>query len=138
VSERRVYAMGCDPYWLRAVEDSAAGYAVAVATCPGSLAKCLDLLPEAGPTDLLLVDATGQSDIAGVANRLWDAGWRHIVVVAADPSYKEAHTVLRKTRAQDYWQKTYETQAIRTSILGFWAEYGSPGARMGAGEGEGE
>ena len=122
MSERQVCAMGCDPYWLRAVEDSAAGYAVAPVACPGNLIDCLKLLPKAAPGDLLLVDATGQSDIAGVVSRLWEAGWLHVVVVAADPSYKEARDVLGKTRAQDYWQKTYETKAIRASILGFWGE----------------
>jgi hypothetical protein len=43
-------------------------------------------------------------------------GWPHVVVVAADPSVKEAHAVLQGNPGYDYWKKTYAASVIRADV----------------------
>ena len=112
-----IYAVGKDPYWLQAVA-RIADETITVELIPWSVSdpECLNRLPEAEAEALLLVDATGQDDLVAVAQQLYERGWRYVVIVAADPSSKEAHAVFWKARGYDYWKKTYVHEIIRRSI----------------------
>jgi hypothetical protein len=117
VRRYQVYAWGQDEYWLKAVM-KAADKAVRVEPilCPARCLEYLDRLPEADPEALMLVDATRQPDISAVVQSLRDQGWRYVVVVAADPSWKEARAVLRGTVGYDYWEKSYDPCVIQREI----------------------
>lgn len=117
MTKTQVYALGRDIYWLEAMA-RIAGEALAVTAipCPGNYPGCLDDLPPAEPGALLLVDATNQGDIPGIVQHLRQRGWAYVVVVAADPSWKEATEVLRGGAAYDYWPKSYKSSAIRGEI----------------------
>jgi hypothetical protein len=113
-----VWAMGQDRYWLETVQRALDDPALAkIVDCPGSVADCLDRLPPAEDRALLLVDASGQHDIVRIVQALRDAGWRYVVVAAADPSVKEARAILRGGLGYDYWKKTYATSVVRSDIL---------------------
>lgn len=62
---------------------------------------------------VLLVDATAEADIATRVSEYTDAGWREIIVVAANPNWREAHALLQGAGARDYWPKSYDVEAIR-------------------------
>jgi hypothetical protein len=117
MKQHKVYALGRDTYWLEAVVE-AAGEDVPMERieCPDDYPLCLERLPAADAQALLLVDATRQADVVELARQLGVRGWRHIVVVAADPTSKEARAVLRDGLAHDYWRKSYERQVIRRHL----------------------
>jgi len=112
-----VYALGQDPYWLQAVAQ-ASGDEITVAPihCPESYLACLNDLPSVVPGAILLVDATRQAGISAVVRGLLELGWKYVVVVAADPSMKEARALLRGKAAFDYWPKSYVPTAIRRDL----------------------
>jgi hypothetical protein len=113
----QVYALGQDTYWLKAVARIAdESISVKLIHCTQGYPECLPRLPQADREALILVDATGQSDVATVVQWLRGQGWRYVVVVAADPSSREAHAVLREAEGYDYWTKTYASKIIRRSI----------------------
>ena len=117
MNRREVYALGQDRYWLEAVAQAAyAGVTVKPIECPEGYPDCLKGLPEADPKALLLLDATGQSDVVTLARLLRARGWLHIVVVAADPCSDQARAVLRERVADDYWHKTYARRAIQRDL----------------------
>jgi hypothetical protein len=120
----RVVATGQDAYWLAAVQQATAEWTGDAHTlkCPGELLKCISNLPEPDAETVLLVDASGQRDIEQVVAGLRDRGWTYIVVVAADPSAKEATAVLRRNLGYDYWEKTYEEDKIHNKIEGCFDE----------------
>lgn len=113
MKQRGIYALSQDRYWLKALAQAAdVGVTVKPIECPEGYPDCLEGLPPADPKALLLLDATGQSDVAILARLLRARGWPHIVVVAADPCSQEARSVLRERVADDYWRKTYAREAI--------------------------
>ena len=117
MNRRGVYALSRDRFWLEAVAQAAsAGLIVYPVECPEGFPDCLDGLPEADPEALLLLDATGQSDVAYLARLLRKRGWRHIVVVAALSCSTQARAVLRERDADDYWHKTYAPEAIQRDV----------------------
>lgn len=110
-----VYAVGHDAHWLRAVAGlSDDQVTVEAILCTEEMS--LDRLPPADPAALLLLDATGLSDVAGTVRRLWERGWRQVAVVAADPSWREAHAVFLAVPEYDYWGKSYDPGAIRNAV----------------------
>jgi hypothetical protein len=122
VKRYQVYALGQDLYWLKAMT-KVADEAVTVEPiqCPASYLECLNLLPEADPEALLLVDATRQPDIEAVVRRLCSLGWRYVVVVAADPHFRETYAVI-EAGAYDYWPKSYVPAIIRQSVEGWLSQ----------------
>jgi DNA-binding response OmpR family regulator len=112
-----LYAVSQDRYWLEAIAQLAdTGLAVEPLECVGGYPDCLQELPEAEPEALLLLDATGQSDVAHLSRLLRARGWQHVVVVAADPCSEEARAVLKERAADDYWHKTYARKAIQRDV----------------------
>lgn len=114
----RVLAIGQDDYWLNAVQQATVDYAAnpAILKCSGALLKCISNLPRPKADTILLVDASGQEDLPCVVQKLRTEGWKYVIVVAADPSAKEATSVLRRNLGYDYWAKTYDEQEIRSQI----------------------
>lgn len=114
----RVVAAGQDAYWLAAVQQATAEWTSDAHTlkCPGELLKCISNLQEPDADTILLVDASGQSDMEQVVVGLRARGWRYVIVVAADPNAKEATAVLRRNLGYDYWEKTYDEEKIHDRI----------------------
>jgi hypothetical protein len=114
-----VLALGQDMYWLDAVLEATATLAdiAPVKKFFGVPLKSIPQLPPPKANTVLLVDASGQVDLPAVVSGFRSAGWRYVVVVAADPSAKEATAVLRRNLGYDYWQKTYDVDAIREKVL---------------------
>jgi hypothetical protein len=113
----RVCALGQDLYWLEAVRKTGDELlTVEAIPCPGNLVECLDRLPAKDANTLLLVDATWQPGVEQLVQRLRQLGWPYVVVVAADPSVKEAHAVLQGNLGYDYWKKTYAASVIRADV----------------------
>jgi len=110
-----VLAVGQDEYWLTAVHKATAGWAGEPITvkCPGDLLQCISSLPHPTAGTVVLVDAAGQGDVQQVVAGLRVRGWKYVIVVAADPSAKEAASVLRRNLGYDYWEKTYDEEDIR-------------------------
>jgi DNA-binding response OmpR family regulator len=122
VRRYQVYAWGRDAYWLKAVT-RIVDEAVTVESiqCPASYPECLDRLPEVDPEALLLLDATRHPSIEAVVRHLQKQGWRYVVVVAADPHWREAHAVL-EAKAYDYWPKSYVPAIIRQRVEGWLSQ----------------
>ena len=114
----RVVAVGRDAYWLTAVHEATADWAGDHPTlkCRGNLLKCISRLPQPDASTVLLVDASGQSDLECAVTELRARGWKYVVVVAADPSANEATSVLRGNLGYDYWEKTYDVEEIRDRV----------------------
>jgi hypothetical protein len=118
-----VYVLSRDPFWRQAViEGAGSGVSVKPIECPEGYPDCLEAMPDADPEALLLLDATGQSDVVSLARGLSAGGWGHIVVVAADPCSGDARAVLRERVAEDYWPKTYARKAIQRDIRQYMCE----------------
>lgn len=113
-----VVAAGQDAYWLVAVQQATAEWENNAHTlkCPGDLLKCISNLHEPDADTILLVDASGQSDMEQVVKGLRARGWRYVIVVAADPNAKEATAVLRGNLGYDYWEKTYDEEKIHDRL----------------------
>src|ERR671923_1382029 len=113
-----ILAVGQDPYWLSAVQKATARWTGQPATvkCLGDLSNCVSDLPSPQPNMILLVDASGQGDMELVVSGLRERGWKYVIVVAADPSAKEATAILRRNLGYDYWEKTYEEDEIRNRL----------------------
>lgn len=111
-------AFGQDSYWLTAVQNAMAGWAgdPSMVKCSGDFPNCISNLPAPEANTLLLVDASGQNDMEQVVAKLRARGWKYVVVVAADPSAKEATAVLRRNLGYDYWEKTYDEEDIRKRV----------------------
>jgi len=114
----RVTAIGQDSFWLTHVHHATAGSAGNPPTlkCAGDLLKCVSSLPKPNSSTVLLVDASGQGDLERVVTELRCRGWKYVIVVAADPSAKEATAVLRRNLGYDYWEKTYDEKEIQTRV----------------------
>lgn len=116
MSKVRVYALTVDPHWGKAVKQvEDASLEVVVVECPEGYPNCLESLPPAEPGALLLLDATGLADVAVMVRRLRQRRWQHIVVVAADPTAKEANAAF-KAGASDYWGKTLDVGTLRSQV----------------------
>ena len=113
-----VYALGRDPYWLTALRKATHRTAVELKglACEGEIQQCIVKLPKADPEALILVDASGQTSIEAAVRALRAAGWRYVVVVAADPSAREAAAVLRGSLGYDYWEKSYDETSMLARI----------------------
>lgn len=119
----QIYALGRDRYWLEAIGQVASErITIHSILCPEHIPECLERLPAADAKALLLLDATNQADVARTVRYLRLGGWQYIVVVAADPSWKEARNVLRPGLAYDYWDKSYNVPAIRSYVDNCLAE----------------
>lgn len=114
----RVAAIGQDEYWLNAVRNAIADWLgeLSIIKCTGELARCIPRLPKPGTGIILLADASGQGDMEQVVSELRARGWEYVIVVAADPSAKEATAVLRRNLGYDYWEKTYDEAEIRERV----------------------
>lgn len=123
MNRRGVYAISQDRFWLEAMGRAAVpGVRVEPVECLGGYPDCLKGLPEADPEALVLLDATGQSDVVYLARLLRARGWQHIVVVAADPCSRVARSVLRERVADDYWHKTYAREDIQRDLRQYLQE----------------
>jgi hypothetical protein len=111
-----VFALGRDTFWLDATGRAGGKVPVQLIRCHGDYLRCLDHLPAPDPQALLLVDATGDPDIAATVRVLRRRGWRYVVAVAADPSWRQARAVLARSAGYDYWKKSYEPDVIRRDI----------------------
>ncbi|HUG34595.1 MAG TPA: hypothetical protein VMJ90_07485 [Anaerolineales bacterium] len=113
-----IVAVGQDVYWLTAVEKAIAGWAGKpdMLECPKELSECVSALPAPDANAVLLVDASGQNDMECTVALLRSRGWKYVIVVAADPSAKEAISVLRRNVGYDYWEKTYDENDIRERV----------------------
>ena len=120
----RVVAVGQDAYWLEAVKNAMAGWAgdSVMVKCPEDFPDCIGNLPAPEVNAVLLVDASGQGEMEQVVAGLRARGWRYVIVVAADPSAKEAAAVLRRNQGYDYWEKTYDGDNIRKRVKECFAE----------------
>jgi hypothetical protein len=117
VNKFQIYALGQDAYWLDVVKNiSGETFTLEIIQCPGDLRDCLYRLPRADVKTLVLIDASWQSDIENMVQSLRSLGWSYIVVVAADPSVKEARAILRGNLGYDYWKKTYVASVIQSYI----------------------
>jgi hypothetical protein len=119
-----ILAVGQDEYWLTAVQKAAAEWAgnPIIVKCPGNLLQCISSLPRPSTSTVVLVDASGQGDVEQVVAGLRARGWKYIIVVAADPSAKEATSVLRRNLGYDYWEKTYDEKDIHDRVEACLAE----------------
>lgn len=113
-----IVAVGQDIFWLTAVKKATAGWAGTpeILECPDELTKCISDLPAPDMNAVLLVDASGQGNMERAVALLRSRGWRYVIVVAADPSAKEAVSVLRRNVGYDYWEKTYDENDIRARV----------------------
>lgn len=115
--KRRMYAMSQDCHWLQVLRDlpdkliSGGKF-----YCSNDYPFCLNQLGEPDRNALLLIDATGQSNIAETVSQLRKQGWRYVVVVAADPSSKEAHAVFKEAGGYDYLVKCYTHKSIQNEL----------------------
>ncbi len=115
----RILALGQDRYWLRAVEKATAALPSLLATGKTIRKPMPDpsQLPRSDNRTILLVDASGQTNMESVVGELRVRGWEYVIVVAADPSAKQAISVLRGGNlAYDYWDKTYDEKKIQELI----------------------
>jgi hypothetical protein len=114
----RVTAFGQDAYWLIAVQNAMAGLAddTSIVKFSSDFPNCVANLPTPETNTILLVDASGQGDMEQIVAKLRARGWKYVVVVAADPSAKEATAVLRRNLGYDYWEKTYDEEDIRKRV----------------------
>lgn len=111
-----IVAVGQDAYWLTAVKRASAGWQETpphTLECPDAFTDCISSLPAPDADSVLLVDASGQSSMEVIVSMLRSRGWRYVIVVAADPSAKEAVSVLHRNLGYDYWEKTYDEDDIR-------------------------
>jgi hypothetical protein len=123
MNRRDVYAVSRDRFWLEAMARiEVTGVQIQPVECPDGYPDCLKGLPEADPEALLLLDATGQDDVATLARQLRARGWQHIVVIAADPCSHVARSVLRERIADDYWHKTYAREDILRDLRQYLQE----------------
>jgi hypothetical protein len=114
-----ILAMGQDLYWLTAIQKAIAALPSLVSSrkAGAKLLQDLSQLPHPNDRTVLLVDASGQINIGSAVEGLRVQGWEYIIVVAADPSAKQAISVLRGGNlAYDYWDKTYDDGKIRDLI----------------------
>jgi hypothetical protein len=116
--KKRILAVGLDEYWLTAVKNATATRDdfVHTRTFSGDPLKCNFDLPRPNAWTLLLLDASGQVDMKKVVTKFRSAGWKYVVVVAADLSSNQAVSVLRGNLSYDYWPKTYDKNDIRERI----------------------
>ena len=114
----RVLAVGQDLYWLTAIQK-------AIADLPEhalmkkkkfQAVKCVADLPRPNASTLLLLDASNQRDVAHTVKELRSKGWKYVIVVAADPTAKQATAVLRSDQGYDYREKTYEEMKIGNQV----------------------
>lgn len=112
----QVYALSTDSGWLKTVE-SLTGAALMVHgfDCTEGYQRCLEELPPPQEKALVLVDAAGIADVAGVVRKLRERGWPYIVVVSAAPSWKDARDVLQ-AGAYDYIAKSNVPANIRRIV----------------------
>ena len=109
-----IVAVGQDEYWLTAIKKATSSWAGTpnLLECPKELSECIAGLPAPDADAVLLVDASGERDMERVVTLLRSRGWKYVIVVAADPSAKEAVSVLRRNLGYDYWEKTYDRNDI--------------------------
>jgi hypothetical protein len=114
----RILAMGQDMYWLTAVHKAAASLPALVSPLKASTKPVRDpsQLPRPNNNTVLLVDASGQLNLEGLVTDLRTRGFEYVIVVAADPSAKQAISMLRGSLSYDYWEKTYDEIELRERI----------------------
>ena len=112
-----IYALGQDKFWLSALHQACTyNRQIKSIHCAVNISGCIVDLPVPQKNAVILLDASGQSNIAQSVKVLRDKGWKFVVVVAADPSVKEAVSVLRMGMGYDYWKKTYVVQEIADAV----------------------
>lgn len=112
-----IYAISRDKHWLDAISRIADSSIVVITIeCSNAYPECLESVAEDQPRSLLLLDATGQTNLRESVVELRDLGWRYVIVVAADQSSSEARAVLQSGLAYDYQKKSYAVGVIRRSI----------------------
>lgn len=112
---RRVIALGHDRYWLKAVRSLPADeFQVTASALPARTETWP--LPPADASAVLLLEASGLANVAEMVHYAHQRGWQHILVVAANPSAREAYTVLRQAGACDYRPLTYDPETIALQV----------------------
>jgi thiaminase len=119
-----IMAMGQDAYWLAAVHNATKDWSNNPRTykCSGDLEKHIADLPKPDDNTVLLLDTAGQGDMEIVIVSLRSRGWKYVIVVTADPSAKEAPSILRRNLGYDYWAKTYDEADIREQVQSCFEE----------------
>lgn len=113
----QIIAIGQDLYWLEVMKKAdGAILAVEKILCFNNIKDILADTRSLVHDTLLIIDAFGRPNIKTAVQRVRKLGWQYIVVVSADPSAKEAITVLRDAGGYDYWVKTYCIPDICTNI----------------------
>lgn len=113
----RIITLGQDTHWSQTLKDAVDKVFIARDFDDfQSIEDFLDSAHKPDPETLLLIDVSEQPSIKMTVQRLRKLGWPYIIVVAADPSVKEAYVVLHDAGGYDYWQKTYQVPAIRVNI----------------------
>lgn len=120
----RILAVGQDTYWLTAIQHATANLMEELPRHKRrkDFVKCISDLPRPHPNTILLLDASDQRDLVNAVKGLRARGWKYVVVVAADPSVRQATAVLRQELGFDYWIKTYDEEQIREQIRNCFAE----------------
>ena len=103
---------GTDTHWLDTVREAVNSLNQA-GTCHLTLTTPDPEHRVALGPDVLLIDATAEPNIAARVSEYTAAGWREIIVVAANPNWREAHALLQGAGARDYWPKSYDVEAVR-------------------------
>jgi len=107
-------AIGGDKHWLGAMRKTTdRGIMVRTFFCKGDYAMGLDQSFMPDDNKFLLLDATGQRDIAATVRCARERGWKRIIVVVADSSWRQAYTLFHKAGVYDLWPKSYVGPAIR-------------------------
>jgi hypothetical protein len=71
---------------------------------------------------LILIDSALGTDVEMSTSVLRKAGWKYVVVVAANPTWKQARAVLREAGGFDYWSRTYDPMILRADLMRCWQE----------------
>ncbi len=114
----QVAAVGSDVYWLRAVQTALSTDVdrPEIINSLGNLQQCIANLQELNAKTILLVDISGSSEAESVIAAVRAKGWKYVIAVAADPSAKQATSVLRRNLGYDYWKKTYNEHEIKNMV----------------------
>jgi len=113
-----LYVCSGSSRWLATVLSAAKDeFVVKVVECQLSDPRRWAELGRPSGTALMLIDSALGPDIEKSIPILRKAGWKHVVVVAANPTWKQARAVLRDAGGFDYWSKTYDPKILRADLM---------------------
>jgi hypothetical protein len=112
----QTWVLSNDSAWFNALRRaSVTEREVQRVSCQGSLPNCLERLA-APPAATLLLDVGGQPDAVLLVRQARQQGWAKVIVIVADPQWREAYSVISKGGADSYWVKTLDIERIRTQL----------------------